>query len=147
MAKRREIRFTSLDAMLADVDRLLRGHETVGRWSLGQICNHLSTTIRLTSRGRASTEPLPPDSECLRARFFQDDRFPDGLEVPHPALSPRPDLDDHVEAETLRKAVARFESAPGPFPMHPILGPLDSTEWTRFHCIHAAHHLGFAVPL
>src|SRR4051794_14935085 len=46
MAERRDLSFTSLEDVMAEVDRLLAGHETVGRWSLGQICNHLGTSFR-----------------------------------------------------------------------------------------------------
>jgi hypothetical protein len=49
--KRRQLAFASLDEVMPDVERLLTGHVTVGRWSLGQICNHLAAALRLTLRG------------------------------------------------------------------------------------------------
>jgi hypothetical protein len=59
---------------------------------------------------------------------------------------PQPGLDPHTEAEALRGAIADYRSRIAPFPAHPRLGPLTGDEWTRFHCMHCAHHLGFAVP-
>ena len=41
-ASRRALTFESLDRVMPDVDRLLEGHTTVGTWTLGQICNHLT---------------------------------------------------------------------------------------------------------
>ena len=42
MPERRTLEFARLDDVMPEVDRLLAGHTTVGNWSLGQICNHLS---------------------------------------------------------------------------------------------------------
>ena len=44
-ANRRTLTYASLDEIPADVDRLLAGHTTVGNWTLGQICNHLSGAV------------------------------------------------------------------------------------------------------
>jgi hypothetical protein len=34
----------------------------------------------------------------------------------------------------------------GRFDEHPLLGRLSPSQWERFHCLHCAHHLSFAVP-
>ena len=146
MAERRALSFADLDDAIADVDRLLAGHVTVGRWSLGQICNHLATGFRLLRVGGLEPVTSRTVPEAVRIRFFRNGRFPDGVVAPHPALFPGPGLDDRDEADALRKAVAHFTTSPGPFPPHPFLGPLSKEDWNRFHCMHAAHHLGFAVP-
>jgi hypothetical protein len=36
---------------MPDVQRLLAGHRTVGRWSLAQICNHLAASITWSVEG------------------------------------------------------------------------------------------------
>jgi hypothetical protein len=145
MHDRRTLDFGSLDEVLAEVDRLLAGHRTVGRWTLGQILYHLATAIRVTCRGRPVPEARPVSDE-VRERFFRLRRFPEGLEAPHPRLVPPVDADARTEAEALRQAIARWAAAPGPFSAHPLLGPMNKVEWTQFHCIHCAHHLGFAIP-
>src|ERR1700744_3708268 len=44
--KRRQLAFDRLQDVAADVQALLdRGHRTVGKWSLAQICNHLAASI------------------------------------------------------------------------------------------------------
>jgi len=150
MAGRRDLSFASLDEVMPDVERLLAGHVTVGQWSLGQICNHLATGFQLLMDGRSDSVPVTSPEEdrssILRKRFFRAGRFPEGKTAPVPALLPSAGLDDREEADILRHAIARFSVAAGPFPAHPFLGPMTKDEWVRFHCIHAAHHLGFAVP-
>ena len=146
MVGRRPLSFTSLDEVMPEVDRLLVSHTTVGRWTLGQILNHLATALRLTLD--VPVRPTEPTREqaIARRRFFRKGRFPEGMEAPIPVLIPPPDVDTCTQAEALREAIDRFRSRADPFPAHPRLGPLTRTEWTRFHCMHCAHHLGFTWP-
>lgn len=146
MPERRMLDFASMDEIMPDVERLLLSHSTTGQWTLAQILHHLATSIRLTSLGRAGSSP-GESSEALRRRFFRSRRFPEGLAVPHPRLVPPADADVHVQTRELQAAIELFTSAAGPFPGHPLLGPLGKGEWSQFHCIHCAHHLGFAIPL
>jgi hypothetical protein len=132
--------------VLPEVERLLAGHTTAGRWTLGQICNHLATAIRLTLDVPARLTEQTREQDITRRRFFQQGRFPEGMEAPIPVLLPRSDLDARSEAEALRGAIDRLVSASGLLPAHPRLGPLTKEEWVRFHCMHCAHHLGFAEP-
>jgi Protein of unknown function (DUF1569) len=146
MPERRQLTFGSLDEVISDVDRLLSGHITLGRWSLGQMCYHLARPIRFSVEGPSISSEPTPEQEEARRRFFAAGRFPEGLEAPA-FLVPKPDLDDRLEADALREAIDLFVSTDGPFATHPILGPLTKDEWTRFHCMHCAHHLGFALPV
>jgi len=145
MANRRDLSFARLDEIMPEVDRLLTGHATVGQWSLGQMCHHLATAFRYSTMARS---PLPEPTEqqaAIRDRFFAAGKFPDGRNAP-PGLDPKPGLDDRAEADALRATIDNFASATGPCAAHPVLGPLSHEHWARFHCMHAAHHLGFAVP-
>jgi hypothetical protein len=146
MPQQRLLSFTSLDEVMPEVDRLLAGHTTIGTWSLGQILDHLATALRLTCVG-AREIPSLPRSDVFKRRFFRAGRFPRGADVPHPSLIPSVGSDPREQAAILRQALARFASASGPFPEHPYLGVLDKAEWARFHSIHCAHHLGFALPV
>ncbi len=146
MPDRRTLDFASMEQIMPDVETLLRGHLTVGHWSLAQILNHLATSIKLTTLGRAGSLSKS-GSEESRRQFFATRRFPEGVEVPHRRLVPPTGAEAGAEAEALRDAIARFMMAAGPFPAHPLLGPLSKEEWSQFHCIHSAHHLGFASPV
>ncbi len=145
MAERRKLTFANLDDVMADVEDLMRGYITVGQWSLGQICRHLASAIQWLLEG-GPDPAFPPVPEGVRQRLLDSGRMRAGVQIPHPSLLPPPDLDDRTEADALRKAITRFASVTDPLPAHPILGPLTRDEWTRFHCIHCAHHLSFAVP-
>jgi hypothetical protein len=145
MPEPRILDFHSLDHVMPEVQRLLAGHATVGNWSLGQILDHLATAIRMTSGGRSESTPRA-GSDVFRKRFFKTRRFPAGAQAPHPRLIPAPDSDAQEQAALLGKAIARWSSTEGPFADHPLLGTLTKDEWTQFHCIHCAHHLGFVIP-
>jgi hypothetical protein len=43
-------------------------------------------------------------------------------------------------------AAAYCKASSGPVIPHPSIGPLTKAEWDRFHLIHCAHHLSFAIP-
>lgn len=151
MAARRELSFASLDEVMPEVERLSTGYDVVGQWSLGQICKHLTLAFHFMMDAASGSAPLEPADDprraLIRTRFFRAGRFPDGVAAPFSELVPSTDLNDRAEAEALRDALARFQVATGPFPPHPFLGSMTKEEWARFHCLHAAHHLGFAVPL
>ena len=144
---RRALHYESLGKVMPDVDRLLEGHSTVGNWSLAQICRHLATVMRRVVDLPAST---PHDAsqwvgEKRKRQFFESGLVPKGIPA-SPPLLPVEGLDDREEAEGLRQAIAHYEASPGPVAPHRLFGFLTREEWDRFHCIHCAHHLSFAVP-
>ena len=146
MSERRDLTFARLDDVMPDVEHLLEGHTTVGRWTLGQILHHLAASIELTMEGEPDTsEPTRVQGIAYR-RFFRSGRFPEGQHASHPNLVPPRTLVTSTEAQSLSAAILRFSSSNGPFPSHPHLGPLRRGEWTRFHCMHCAHHLGYVLP-
>ena len=148
-ATRRSLTFTSLDRVMPEVDRLLlAGYTTAGNWTLGQMCNHLTQSLIWTVDGfpklapwffRKSVGPL------LLRHILKSGRFPAGVRLPSRYL-PKSDLDDRAEAEALRAALWHFASHTEALSDHPMGGTLSRGDWERFHCIHCAHHLGFAVP-
>jgi hypothetical protein len=71
--------------------------------------------------------------------------IPEQVRVPDVYLPPLA-LSADCEADALRAVIARFERFAGQFDEHPLLGRLSPGQWERFHCLHCAHHLSFAVP-
>jgi Protein of unknown function (DUF1569) len=139
--------FWKPDAVMPDIERLLEGHTTVGNWSLGQICRHLATTLRVSVDMPASSprdRSLLVDEERKR-EMLESGVLPEGVKTAPPFESPA-QLDDRDEAEGLRQAIAHYWSSPGPVVAHPLFGMLSRDEWDRFHCHHCAHHRSFAVP-
>ena len=152
MDTRRDLVFDRLDEVMPEVERLLGGHATSKAWTLGQILHHLATAVRLSVQAGRRAPDQPSDPEwarrvgVLRRLFFRAGRFPEGAEIPHESMLPPPDAVERVEAEALRRALQLLEDSEGPFPAHPVLGPLSKEEWRAFHRIHCAHHLGFVRP-
>jgi hypothetical protein len=145
---RRPLRFSTLVEVTADVNALLAGHVTVGRWSLGQICNHLELAIRLPMDGVPVKYPRlvrrlygPP----ARTLSFLLGWIPEGVRVPELYL-PTTEKQAARESELLRATLQRYNSFIGQFDEHPLLGRMSRKQWDRFHCLHCAHHLSFAIP-
>lgn len=145
MTTQRKLTFQGLDEVMPAVEQLLEGHSLMGQWSLAQICNHLATTIRLTARPVSDPGQGTPEQAALREGFFAAGVFPPGRSSPPPFV-PREGLDQAAEVASLVDAIKCFQAATGPFPSHPMLGPLSRDQWVQFHTMHAAHHLGFALP-
>ena len=144
---RRPLRFADFDEVMPDVERLLQGHATVGRWPLAGICRHLATVLRRVVDLPASTPSDPSQwlGEDAKRQLFASGQLPEGLPGP-PELKPPEGLDDREEAEGLRQAIAHFLASPGPAIPHRLFGPLTRDEWHRLQLIHIAHHLSFAAP-
>ena len=147
-SRRRKLRFASLNEVMPDVERLLESHATVGRWTLGQIVNHLASAIRMSMEGTPEKFSWPVRrlfGPVARRLSFSLGWIPAGVRVQDIYL-PRPGLDAAKEAEALRAAIERFQQFAGPFDEHPLLGRLSPTQWDWFHCLHCSHHLSFAWP-
>ena len=147
VAGRRHLAFARLEDVMPDVERLLAGHVTVGQWSLGQICSHLALTIQFSMDGFPEQAPWLVRKTLgvlARRRVFRTGRLPKGVRVPE-AYSPQPSLDVAGEAAALHISIGRFRSLTASLAEHPLLGPMSQEQWERFHCIHCAHHLSFAV--
>jgi hypothetical protein len=145
---RRTLAFASLAEVMPEVDRLLAGHRTVGNWTLGQICNHLTRAITGSVDGFPGKMPWlfrMTIGPLILRRILGKGEMPAGIKLPEKLL-PRPGLDDRAEAEALRAALRLFAAHPGPWAAHPLAGRLDRETWERLHCIHSAHHLSFALP-
>jgi hypothetical protein len=145
MANQRQLSFQSLEDVMPEVERLIKGHALAGQWSLGQICSHLAGAIRLTARSPSTAHPATPEQAALKEQFFAAGVFPQGRSSPAHFV-PADNLDLSAEVASLARAIEKFQNFTGPFPAHPYLGPLSRDEWVRFHAMHAAHHLGFAAP-
>ena len=149
-AARRRLTLASRDEVMPDVDRLLRGHKTLGAWSLGQILSHLAQAVHFTIDG-FPREAYPPWiiqrtlGRLLLWHILRTGRFVEGLRMPR-KYEPAPGADASAEAEALASALRRLSAHTGPLADHPMRGPVSRDVWERFHCIHCAHHLTFALP-
>lgn len=145
---RRTLRFERLDEVMPEVERLLAGHETLGTWSLAQICRHLAMSMRRAVDLPASTtfDPALRVSDEQKRRVFETGQLPEALPGP-PEIMPGEVGDARAEADGLREAIAYFHASPtGPQAPHRFFGPMSRDEWEQLQRIHCAHHLSFVVP-
>jgi hypothetical protein len=142
---RRELRFRSFDDIRSELNRLEQGSvETTGNWSYFQILAHLTKAVEGSMKGLKREMPFWKKKvvgPILYRVFAMRGYIPEGIKGP-PA-----DRIEGNEAEALaqfRKALETFEKFEGPLSDHPILGRLDKKQWTAFHSMHFANHVGHA---
>ena len=148
-AKRRTLTFASLDEVMPEVDRLLAGHTTVGHWTLGQICNHLTKAITGSVEGFTFRAPWFVRSvvaPLVLRNILKSGRMPEGVKVNAELLPGVSGLDARAEAEALRASLRLLAAHNGPFADHPFFGRLTRAQVERLQCVHCAHHLSFVLP-
>jgi hypothetical protein len=132
-------------------------HHPEGKWCAAEILEHLYLTYTATTKGLERC--LQQDKPLARARTLKDrvrtlvvtrlNYFPSGHTSPkHTAPKGMPpehvlaDIGSKVAAmdEIIARCQARFGKATQVLD-HPILGPLTTQQWCRFHWVHGKHHL------
>ena len=86
---RRTVSFGSFDEIMPDVEELLKGHTTVGNWSLAQICRHVASVLRRVVDMPATT-PQDPSlwvGEEQKRQVLESGMLPEGIQGP-PAVMP-----------------------------------------------------------
>ncbi len=149
---RREVERLTHDWSEADWHRAMDG-----KWSSGQILEHLLLSFKGTTKGVRNVmevgRPLggkPTLRDRVRTLYVAKlGRMPSGNMSPE-AVVPKHGLDvetvrrfyDALVAldSTLADAERRF-GGNAKLLDHPILGPLSTKDWRRFHRTHANHHL------
>ncbi|MCP4245865.1 MAG: DUF1569 domain-containing protein [bacterium] len=145
-AGRRTLRFENYDDLLAEIERLAPDHRTLARWSLAQICHHLADTQDFSIHNPKPGIKTTPLYRATVGRFalrvlLWFHYIPEGAgNLPGPDA---PGLPNAIER--LQQTVTAVSTEPMTA-IHPIFGRLTQEQWRRFHLIHAAHHLSFAVP-
>lgn len=151
--QRRPLRFTSLDDIRADLDRLAQAGEirTLGNWSAGQIFQHLAVGFNCSIDGLRFHLPAPVR---FLFRLFLKSAFLNkpmraGFRLPAKSatqLVPPPTTGQEEGLLNLRQAIHRLQTEEKRAP-NPVLGKLTREEWDRLHCRHAELHLSFLVPI
>jgi len=152
MQQRRQLRFESIDQAIDDIDNLHAcGHERLGKWSLAEVCDHLTMAMRMSLDGWPADRRVPWPMRLFGATVAKwtilwFGWIPRGVPLPHGSLGnedPRPEQTavSHCIA-TLRE----LRDHDGDFYPHPIVGRMTPKQWCRYHLVHAAHHLSLLVP-
>jgi len=127
-----------------------------GKWSAGEVLEHLYLTYTGTTKGFSRVEESGK-SMATKSTWRQRGRkwvvlglsyLPPGREAP-PVARPRGLPTEKVLAEIEAKIgemdeiIARCEQKLGRGKLldHPILGPLTGAQWRKFHLVHGLHHV------
>lgn len=151
VAGRRQLHFETLEKSVTDAEKLLVGQwKPLGNWSLGQITQHLATSLDNTVEGRDITPPLFVRliMAFMKKGMLYKSMSP-GFQMTD-AMKPLFMPPDEVEAQegvaALRAAVEKFSSAASLPDRSGAFGKMSRDQWTKFHCRHAEMHLSFIVP-
>jgi hypothetical protein len=147
---RRKLRFTSLDEVVADAEKLVSSPDTrmLGNWPLGRLLTHLANGIDRSIDGSTIKAPW---IVRLIGPFFKGRVLRNGMsagtKLPKQAeASLYPPVDSPREAlEKLKAAVRRVRNEKM-MARHPVFGKLTPEEWLQLHLRHAELHLSFASP-
>ncbi len=150
---RRELRFESLDEVLAEVERLAAAERAgrlrrLGNWTLGQTLGHLASWAEYSYTGAPLKAPFFVKWFLrLRKRKFLYGPMRAGVKIPRveggTLATEAVPLDEGLER--MRRVLGRLKSE-APTAPNVIFGPLSHDEWVALHCRHAELHLGFLVP-
>ena len=142
---RREVRYNSMDEMLADAERLATSEvRTLGNWSQGQIYEHVARGLDTSIDGVDFSLPAPVRwmLSLLMKRKFIYDSLPAGFKATGKVV---PDeTSTELGLESLRKAVERQKNESSRI-KHPAFGNITREEWDQFNLRHAELHMSFIV--
>lgn len=146
-SRRRQVRYESLDEVLADVEALAEAEtETTGDWTFPQILKHLAISMDFARETHVVTFPFYVRivGWFMRNRWLSQG-LPSGFQLPEKAadrLVPPQDTQLSEALEHFRRAIhaAKTKSIQR---AHPALGVLSPDEWKTFHQRHCELHLSF----
>lgn len=155
VAGRRRLRFTSLDAVLADAERLAAGGtRQLGNWTLGQNLMHLATVFEKSIDGtnfrpgwlfrRVGRLVVPYWKHWVLRRGL-----PAGIRPPvwmFKEVAPSDLVTTEEGLRALRRAVGRLKTE-SERDWEQSFGVFTRDEWDRFHMRHAELHLSYCVPV
>ncbi len=146
---RRQVRYASLDEVVADAERAVRANSaTTGNWSLGQILEHLAVAHDKMIDGFGFSTPWPVRTIgrlVFKKRVLEKGLTPGFKLRPKAAAILVPGETDAAAALAhLRKSTERLKSEQKRSP-HPFLGPLNIDECNRMCLRHAELHMSFVT--
>lgn len=146
---RRPLDFRDFESLAADVDHLHQGGYTqTGNWDLRQICDHLTTAMRMSLEGfpfKANWFLRTFIGPVARWQILRTRRMPAGFQTPK-AMAPAAAGDEKTAVTTFQSMLLWVRDHTGPFQPSPLAGAMSPEQWRQFHLIHAAHHLSFLLP-
>ena len=151
-AKRRQLRYGSIDDLLADVDRIIKAEQEgalrcTGNWSAGQAFGHLAAWVNYGYEGF----PFAPPPFFIRwilrrkVRQYLRNGMPAGARIPGVKAGTYgiDELTTDEGADRLRTALARLKNKEPCQYESPGFGSMSLDERIALNLRHAELHLGF----
>ncbi|MBL8019273.1 MAG: DUF1569 domain-containing protein [Leptospirales bacterium] len=145
---RRDLHFTSYAEISAEIQRLSKGYARAGKWSLGQICKHLSYYFRGSLEGFPAMLPWIIRATVGRLALkgmLKGEKRKAGSPTAPASVYP-PDIDEPQSVGEVLVLLDRLEKTQAQLYPSALFGDLTNTQWKILHLNHAAHHLGFLHP-
>lgn len=145
---RPDLKFDTLDALVADADRLRAGYEKAGQWDLGMVLDHLNRTMSGPFGPGRNWVPWPATAAVRAAihGMVRRGRYP-SMKIPAmPSLRPTPGADADAALASLRDVVRRTEGLSGDTVQLPPFGPISRADFVGMQLLHGAHHMSFLRP-
>lgn len=151
--ERRELKFSNLDEVIAEAERLAAGEVRVtGKHSFGKILHHLAVSQDVSS-GRNTDAPPPPFfmkllMPIMKRMIINSKPLNPGVNLPAKGESffwPDKEFDVAAALQHLKESTEHYKSN-GPLEVHPFFGKLTKAEADELNCRHAALHLSFVHP-
>jgi hypothetical protein len=143
---RPDLKYNSLDEMLADVDRLRGGPvEQAGQWNLAMTLDHMAKAM--AAHDNPAVKPMRrPLRWIVRAavyRMVRRGRYP-SMRFPAPKrMRPDPNVSLESTYAEFRASVESLQTMQSPIVTDTPFGDLSRDEFIKLQLLHGAHHLGF----
>ncbi len=152
IANHRKLRLESVDAALAEIDRIVSAEregrlQGLGNWTPGQIMSHVAAWIEYGYHGF----PMKPPPFFIRwilklqVKKFLRNGMPRGVRIPRVEAGTfgTEDISTGEGADRLRAALKRLESREEVKYPSPAFGDMPHDDRVLFNLRHAELHLGF----
>jgi hypothetical protein len=153
-AEHRKLRFSSLDELRAEVDRIVAADQAgtlrrTGNWSTVQLLGHLAAWINFGWDGYPMKVPwfVRWIVRLSKAKYLRDG-MPRGVRIPSAEAGTygTEELSTHEGADRLRKALDRLKRGEPPKFESPAFGVMPHEERIALNLRHAELHLGYLHP-
>ncbi|MDP9175838.1 MAG: DUF1569 domain-containing protein [Planctomycetota bacterium] len=143
---KRPLQFNSVDEIIQEVKALREGYTASGNWSLPQIAWHLNATLTYFMGPGPFPPAITPSPEVLQVLklILATGRLPMPIQAP-PRIVPCPSCNE-ADIDSYLASLERYKTFAGPYPPHPLFGPLSNEDARKLSLIHAAHHLSHLEP-
>jgi hypothetical protein len=144
----RDLTFKTYSEIAKEIESLAKGgYSKGGKWSLGQVCRHLSFYYSGSLDG--FPKMLPWILRVTLGRMMLKSALSGAKTKPGGPTNPASVYEEAGDKEAAAEAVALLARLDkNPARMHPsaLYGDLTNEEWRILHMRHSAHHLSFLFP-